>query len=263
MGNLLRNAWQIAQAYKDSEFARRCGSLEAVFELQGEPVTKDKISEVVKVSISGKNFYVKRYFKPRARGFGCIIRSRVRSEWENLQFFDSLGIPVPCLAAWGEDLRAGVFRGALITEELPNAEDLATINQQAGAFFDRRDWFCHVAQQVACYTKRLHDQQFMHLDLKWRNILVGAGDQPQVFFFDCPSGKRLPALLFRRARLKDLACLDKLGRKRLRRTQRLAFYKYYAGCDKLSARDKAMVRKIDRFSAYLEGESNEAGWRIF
>lgn len=256
-------SWRVADAYNGKGFLQACGSLDAVFELQGEQISKDKISDVIKVALGGKNFYVKRYFKPRSKKLGWFKRSRVCAEWENLQFFASLGIPTPLLAAWGERYRNGVFQGALITEELKGTQDLATLNKGGSVLFDQAAWFRHTAQKVAQYTRLMHEQNFMHLDLKWRNILVGSGDRPEVFFFDCPSGKRLSALLFRRGRIKDLACLDKIGRKRLRRTQRLAFYKYYAGCDKLSLQDKAMVRKIDRFSAYLEGESTESGWRIF
>jgi len=259
----LEKLWRIAEAYKSEEFLQACGSLEAVFELQGEQISKDKISDVIKVALDGKNFYVKRYFKPRSKKMGWFKRSRVCAEWENLQFFTALGIPTPQLAAWGEQQQGQRFQGALITEELKGTQDLATLNKNGSALFDQAEWFRHTAQKVAQYTRLMHAQKFMHLDLKWRNILVGAGERPEVFFFDCPSGKRLPALFFRRGKIKDLACLDKIGRKRLRRTQRLAFYKYYAGCDKLSPQDKVMVRKIDRFSAYLEGESSESGWRIF
>jgi tRNA A-37 threonylcarbamoyl transferase component Bud32 len=259
----LEKLWFIEEAYKGEGFLQACGSLDAVFTLQGEQISKDKISDVIKVALDGKNFYVKRYFKPRSKKLGWFKRSRVRAEWENLQFFSSLGIPTPLLVAWGEQNQNGLFRGALITEELKDAQDLAVLNNDGSALFDDASWFRHTAYKVAQYTRLMHDQKFMHLDLKWRNILVEVGDRPEVFFFDCPSGRQLSALFFRRGRIKDLACLDKIGRKRLRRTQRLAFYKYYAGCDKLSLRDKVMVRKIDQFSAYLEGESTEAGWRIF
>lgn len=259
----MERSWSISETYTGKEFLQACDSLAAVFKLQGEQVSKDKISDVIKVALDGKNFYVKRYFKPRSKKAGLFKRSRVRAEWENLQFFASLGIPTPLLAAWGERVQGDLFQGALITEELIGTQDLAALNKNGCSLFDDVGWFQHTAQKIAQYTRLMHDQNFMHLDLKWRNILVGSGDRPEVFFFDCPSGKRLSALFFRRGRIKDLACLDKIGRKRLRRTQRLAFYKYYAGCDKLSLQDKAMVRKIDRFSAYLEGESTEAGWRIF
>jgi tRNA A-37 threonylcarbamoyl transferase component Bud32 len=259
----LGNSWQIAEPYRDAERVKAFGSLQAVFELQGEEVSRDKISDVIKVSLSGENYYVKRYYRPRSKKMGWFKRSRVRAEWENLQFFASLKIPTPMLVAWGEMSKGSTFQGALITKELANTQDLATLYKQGSDLFDRPEWFHHTAKKIARYTAQMHEQRFMHLDLKWRNILVGPGPKPDVYFFDCPSGRRLSALLFRRGRLKDLACLDKIGRKRLRRSQRLAFYKYYAGCDKLTAEHKQIVKKVDRFSAYLEGESNEPGWRFF
>lgn len=258
--------WHIAEAYNQGELAQAFASLEAVFAMQGELVSKDKISDVIKIALDGKNFYVKRYYRPRSKAAGVFKRSRVRAEWENLQFFDSLGIPTPLLAAWGESGKGSNFKGALITEELVGTHDLATLNKQGSALFDQADWFRHTAKKIAGYTRKMHAQRFMHLDLKWRNILVGPEERPEVYFFDCPSGKQLSPLLFRRGRLKDLACLDKVGRKRLRRSQRLIFFKYYVGCKpggRLTSEQKKMALKVDRFSAYLEGESNEAGWRIF
>jgi tRNA A-37 threonylcarbamoyl transferase component Bud32 len=263
LGARLEKSWQIADVYNSGEFLQACGSLKAVFALQGESITKDKISDVIKVALDGKNFYVKRYYKPRSKKAGWFKRSRVRAEWENLQFFSSLGIPTPTLVGWGEQGKGSQFQGALITEELVGTQDLATLDKQGSELFDQPQWFKHTAQKIALYTRLMHEQRFMHLDLKWRNILVGPGERPEVYFFDCPSGKRLSSLLFRRGRLKDLACLDKIGRKRLRRTQRLAFYKYYVGCDKLTPEQKEMAKKVDRFSAYLEGDSSESGWRIF
>ncbi len=262
----MKKSWFIAETFDQSELAQGFDSLEAVFSLQGEPVTEDKISEVIKVALGDKNYYVKRYQKPRSKKVGWFKRSRVRAEWENLQFFASLGIPTPTLVAWGEHGKGDNFQGALITEELLGAQDLATLSQQGSTLFDQADWFKHTAKKVADYTRLIHAQRFIHLDLKWRNILVDSGERPEVYFFDCPSGKHLSPLMFRRGRLKDLACLDKIGRKRLRRSQRLLFFKYYVGCDcrhKLTSEQKGMAKKVARFSAYLEGESNEAGWHFF
>lgn len=263
LGIHLDKIWQIAESFNFGELAQAFGSLRSVFELQGELISKDKISDVIKVALNGKNYYVKRYHKPRSKKAGWFKRSRVRAEWENLLFFASLGIPTPGLVAWGEENKGAKFKGALITEELVDTQDLATLNKSGSDLFNQVEWFKHTARKIALYTRLMHEQRFMHLDLKWRNILVGPGERPEVYFFDCPSGKQLSPLLFRRGRLKDLACLDKIGRKRLRRTQRLAFYKYYVGCDKLTPAHKEMAKKIDRFSAYLEGESNEPGWRFF
>ena len=146
----MEKSWCIAEAYNRGEFAQACGSLQAVFELQGEQVSKDKISDVIKVALDGTNFYVKRYYKPRSKKAGWFKRSRVRAEWENLQFFDSLGIPTPALVAWGEQPQGQNFQGALITEELKGTQDLATLNKAGSTLFDDPAWFRHVAEEVAC-----------------------------------------------------------------------------------------------------------------
>ena len=70
----------------------------------------------------------------------------------------------------------------------------------------------------------MHTDRFAHNDFKWRNILVDSDiDHPKVYLIDCPAGQRWfgPFLPYRI--IKDLACLDKLGKYNLSRTQRLSF----------------------------------------
>jgi hypothetical protein len=47
--------------------------------------------------------------------------------------------------------------------------------------------------------------------------------------------------------VKDLACLDKIGKYRLTRTQRLRFYLDYAGHQHLTTADKQRIRLILKF----------------
>src|SRR5690606_2641807 len=102
------------------------GSLEAVFALQGERLTKDPLSEVIRLERDGVRYYVKRYWgagKGLRRYFG---RPRVKAEWQNLRHFAKWGIPTAPIVAWGLERKAGAFvRGALITRELPETLDLA------------------------------------------------------------------------------------------------------------------------------------------
>nr|MBP8185805.1 heptose kinase [Pseudomonas sp.] len=96
--------------------------------------------------------------------------------------------------------------------------------------------------QLAQATRTLHDQHFTHNDLKWRNLLVNA--QAQLFFIDCPSGSFWwgPVLSYRI--VKDLACLDKVAKLQLSRTQRLRFYLQYCRRARLNSADKQRVGKI-------------------
>ena len=64
---------------------------------------------------------------------------------------------------------------------------------------------------------------------------------------DCPNGAFWRGPLLRYRIVKDLACLDKIGKYRLSRTQRLRFYLDYAGHDRLSAADKRRIRKVLKF----------------
>jgi len=64
-----------------------------VFALQGERLTRDPLSEVIRVERGGVNYYVKRYV---AAGKGLrryLGRPRVKSEWQNLKRFAKWGIP--------------------------------------------------------------------------------------------------------------------------------------------------------------------------
>jgi len=70
---------------------------------------------------------------------------------------------------------------------------------------------------------------------------------PDIFLIDCPSGMRWFKPLLEYRIIKDLACLDKCAKYELSQTQRLAFYKDYAQCQKLSLHDKKRIRKVLQF----------------
>ena len=99
---------------------------------------------------------------------------------------------------------------------------------------------------AALFVSR-NDAGFVHNDLKWRNLLVTNGDAPVVHLIDCPSGGFWWGPFLRYRIVKDLACLDKVAKYHLTRTQRLRFYLDYAGRDRLTGGDKRRVRRIVRF----------------
>ncbi|MDR2637820.1 MAG: protein kinase [Zoogloeaceae bacterium] len=255
-------SWTLDPAYHF--LAADFGSLAAVFALQGERLTMDPRSEVLRVEREGVRYYVKRYgagagkeknwrlrwfryLRHYARNF--LPRPRVEAEWENLRQFARWDIPVPELVAWGLERRHGAFhRGALITRELVGTEDLASLAARRDQrLFDRRR-LAAIGAQIARHTRVLHAHRFIHNDLKWRNILVDAEDR--VWFIDCPLGAFCRTLLFERRRIKDLACLDKVARRCLSRTRRLFFYRQYRGLaagERLSPADKRRIRRIVRF----------------
>ncbi|WP_028241559.1 lipopolysaccharide kinase InaA family protein [Stutzerimonas azotifigens] len=224
-------------------------TLEKVFALEGEPIARDPLSEVIRVTVGGERYYVKRY---HAAGKGLrrmLGRPRVKGEWQNLRFFQGLGIPVALVVAWGLERYVGLFgRGAMITLEVPNTLDLATMARNDDPRLADRAWVEGISRQVAQATRTLHAHRFAHNDLKWRNLLVN--DRSELFLIDCPTGGFWWGPFLRRRIVKDLACLDKLAKQRLSRTQRLRFFLHYQGRDHLVPEDKPF---IDRILRYFEG----------
>lgn len=248
------NGWQLDTVLLGPEARQMFFDLDAVFALQGETITRDPLSDVLRVGADGKRYYVKRY-----KGAGKNIlrrwigRPRVQAEWENLLAFRSWGIATATVVGRGLERHAVAFsRGALITEEICDTTDLAQLARDADPRLRDRRWVAHVSAQIARITRTLHAHRFAHNDLKWRNLLVDNAPMPTVYLIDCPSGAywREPLLGYRV--IKDLACLDKVARHQLTRTQRLRFYLDYAQRPRLTPADRARIQRILAFFAGRE-----------
>lgn len=245
--------WQLAPALPVA--AREAfADLTRVFALEGERVASDQVSEVLRVRVAGLEYYVKRYW---AAGKGLrrwLGTPRIQAEWRNLQRFARWGIASAPIAACGLERRRGLFvRGAMITCALVGTRDLAAMASLAAP--SRRDprlkdprWVHGVSAQIARATRCLHDHYFTHNDLKWRNLLVD--EAGKVYLIDCPSGSFWWGPLLQRRIVKDLACLDKVGKYVLSRSQRLRFYLQYRERSRLLAADKRCIRQI---VGYFEG----------
>jgi hypothetical protein len=243
------NGWRIDTVLLGPEARQLFFDLDTVFALEGEPITRDPLSEVLRVNADGQRYYVKRY-----QGAGknllrrWIGRPRVQAEWENLLAFRAWGIATATVVGRGLERHSAAFaRGALITEEIPAAIDLARLAADADPRLHDRPWVTHVSRQVAAITRTLHAHRFAHNDLKWRNLLVDNASMPTVYLIDCPSGAywRPPFLAYRM--VKDLACLDKVARHQLSRTQRLRFYLDYVQQSRLHPADRVRIRRILAF----------------
>ncbi|PTU76498.1 lipopolysaccharide kinase InaA family protein [Pseudomonas mangrovi] len=222
------------------------GSLDAVFALEGERITRDPLSDVIRIERGGVRYYVKRYHSAGKGLRRYLPRPRVQAEWENLRRFADWGIATAEIVGWGLQRRAGAFvRGALITRELANTENLWILDYQQDARLRDRAWVDGVSRQLASATRCMHDHHFAHNDLKWRNLLVDDGGR--LFFIDCPTGGFWYGPLLRYRIVKDLACLDKVAKRVLSRSQRLRFYLQYSGHARLDAGDRKRIRQIVKF----------------
>ncbi|GAB7530782.1 lipopolysaccharide kinase InaA family protein [Pseudomonas sp. 3A(2025)] len=236
--------WTLAPEY--AALADDFGSLDAVFALQGERLTRDPLSEVIRVERGGVQYYVKRY-SGAGKGLRRYLgRPRVKSEWQNLKRFAKWGIPTADVVAWGLERNGAVYeRGALITRGLPDTEDLLALAQRNDARLSDPAWVDSISRQLARYTRILHDHHFTHNDLKWRNLLVD--DQARLYLIDCPNGAFWWGFLLRYRITKDLACLDKVAKYQLSATQRLRFYLQYRERSHLNTADKKRIRHVVSF----------------
>lgn len=232
--------WRLHPDYQHR--AADFGTLEQVFALQGERITRDPISEVIRVTRDSDVFYVKRY--RRAKGWRAYLpRPRIQAEWQNLQRFADWRIPTAQIVARGLQRRQGAFvRGAMITRDIPNTTDLAELAHMRSPLLRDPLWVRGVSQQVAEFTRTMHRHGFVHNDLKWRNILVD--DRANAYLIDCPAGGFWWGPFLQYRIIKDLACLDKVGKYQLSRTQRLRFYLQYCQRDRLTQADKQRLAKI-------------------
>jgi hypothetical protein len=238
------SGWNLAPEY--SGLSDEFGSLEAVFALQGRRLTSDPLSEVILVEFAGVRYYVKRYWGGGKGLRRFVGRPRVKAEWQNLKNFAKWGIPTAPIVAYGLERRLGTFvRGALITRELENTLDMAYMAKHQDPRFGDPHWVTTVSAQLARATRILHSHHFAHNDLKWRNLLVN--EHAELFLIDCPTGAFWWGPLLSYRIIKDLACLDKVAKYKLSRSQRLRFYLQYCERERLSCADKRRVRQIVKF----------------
>ena len=185
-------------------------------------------------------YYVKRYRKAGKGLRKYFGRPRIQGEWQNLQWFAKWGIPTAPVVAYGMQRSFGRFiRGAMITQEIPNTIDLAQLARTNDVRLQNRAWVNQISLQLAKMAHTLHENRFIHNDLKWRNILVD--DQNKLYLIDCPLGGFWRGQFLKYRIIKDIANLDNIAKYKLSRTQRLRFYLQYLGHTHLTDADKKML----------------------
>jgi len=228
----------------------------------GDVISTDRKQEknVVKrieIAFEGKPrvFYLKLYWNylfemiwGRAFRGSLVGRSMVRAEYENLEKLAGWGFRVPQLVAWGDHRFAGgVIHAYIITEEIPQA---------MGVDYLTHEWFAQqgkeirqqkqteLIHEVARTVRRMHDHGFEHHDLFLRNMMVSGQDMAKLYIMDAPRAYVWPAFIMRNRRAFDLATLDAAATQVFSRSQRLRFMYIYLGRNRLTDKDKQLIRLV-------------------
>lgn len=155
-----------------------------------------------------------------------FIRDKARREAKNVSVLrHRCGLSMPTVVCIGARRRLGALvRSFILTLELPASRPLAEAWDHS--LVDRTE----LLARSPAFVARMHAAGFVHIDLRWRNILVCCeGDRPFEFVpIDCVRGGWRRARLAREhGRLRDLSSLYKDARPRLTRTQLLRWYIAY------------------------------------
>lgn len=102
-----------------------------------------------------------------------------------------------------------------------------------------------VNRQITKTARLMHDQHFIHNDLKWHDLLVDV--QPPVYFIDYSNGAFWWSFILRCRITKNLACLDKVTKYHLLHIQRLRLYLQYHRRRYLNEPDKERIRQVVAF----------------
>ena len=156
------------------------------------------------------------------------------------------GIKTPKTISYGEQW--GGFlekRSFIITEELPNAESL---EQKLPDCFRDRSKTENLRQQrnfierLGQFARIFHDTDYRHRDFYLAHIFYS--DDGTFYLIDLHRAFK-PHILAERFRIKDIAQLYfSAPGSAFSKTDRLRFYKSYAGKRFLDGRDKAFIRKV-------------------
>jgi heptose I phosphotransferase len=164
------------------------------------------------------------------------------------EYLARAGIRSPKTVSYGEQW--GLFlekRSFIITEELPNAESL---EQKLPDCFHDRSKIENLNQQrkfiqrLGQFAKQFHDTGYRHRDFYLAHIFYS--DDGTFYLIDLQRAFK-PYILAERFRVKDIAQLYYSAPGSVfSKTDRLRFYKSYAGKRFLDEYDKAFIRKVVR-----------------
>jgi tRNA A-37 threonylcarbamoyl transferase component Bud32 len=227
----------------------------------GTTIARDGGSEIRRFPMKNpegvdSQVYIKKYFTASRKKFwrglfrGTFFgRSKASREFTNLRFLRAHGMDAPRPVAFGEERIFGrLLNCFLITEEVPGSNDLDQylVNILPTGSVDAKTTRQQFIANLAKTTNRMHRLGFVHRDFFWRNILISNLKLDRFYIFDAPKGRKWPRWLIGHKTEADLATLDSAAPVVFRRTERLRFYMSYQNVERLSSKDKKIIRRILR-----------------
>jgi tRNA A-37 threonylcarbamoyl transferase component Bud32 len=201
---------------------------------------------------------MKRYFYPRWRNRmrgafrGTLLGAhRGVAEARALCLLRSRGVAAVRPVAYGCRRRFGFVTACfLITEEVPNAQNLTTFASHLGRGsslpgLKRRELVTSLAEQV----RDMHAAGLVHGQLFWRNIVVrlGALQTPEFFFLDAAPRRSLARCSFSEAVRRDLACVAVSAAPFTNSAERVRFLRAYQQADRHRQRARALANQVDKY----------------
>ncbi len=253
-------AWVWQNPFAEWQWEQQQGELPqpAMLSLQvSDQLDHTLLSRLNRMTWQDKVYYVKSYHRGGRFGRRWFGRSRAAAELRNLKLFQRLGIPTARPVAfvetdsWQDKFRDGK-EAVLVTEALADTSDLLTLVKRSDERLQDPLWLNEVSRRLSEIVRQMHTAGFVHMDLKWRNILVRLTEDPEIYIIDAPQGRRMFGPLLERGKIKDLASLDKVARQVVSKTARLRFYLQYQQASQLTVEHKQQIRQILAFYAGRE-----------
>jgi len=165
-------------------------------------------------------------------------------DFEPAEKLANLGINTPktilLTQQWGKIFEK---RSAIATQHIPNAQSL---EKKLPSFFTeqnnnkQKETFIN---DLAEFVKKFHNTGYRHRDLYFAHIFYNQTEN--IFHLIDLARAFKPTIFKKRFTIKDLAQLYySAPAKFFTKTDRLRFYKIYSGKNKMTQKDKAIIRKI-------------------
>jgi len=238
----------------------------------GREINKKEIAEfrnrqVFSAGKKGTNFYLKAYNRPptsiqMANWFAHgKYASTAAYDYLPALELEKIGVKTPKVAAFGKIFK-GLFekKSFIVTEELIGQQSL---EERSPDFFqppttpEKQAKRCRFIKELAEITKNFHGSGFFHRDYYLSHIFWGEKEG-----FTIIDLQRVfkPTIMGWRYRIKDIAQLYYSAPASLySKTDRMRFYKHYAGIEKLRRRDKWFITQVKLKAAKMAAHDSKSG----